>query len=558
MTEGKYLSWCLDQQYLLPPSLRDWLPENHAVYRFLELVNQLDISEITARDRSKDSRGRRSYHPRMMLALLMWSYSQGIYSSRRIEKATYEQIPFRVLTGNQQPHFTVINEFRSRNIEAFCGLFLQVLQLCAGLGMVKLGHIALDGTKVKANASKHKAMSYKRMKKEISRYEREIRRLVARAEGEDQAENGDECPGFTEDKLPEELQRREERLERIKQLKAALETDARRARAAELRERAQGLRQRAASEADETEKKRKLTRAKKNENRADELDDDDEGSAGANDVDDIGDLPEHRVPTTKDGEPTDKAQRNFVDPDSRIMKLNGEFVQGYNSQILVDGEHQVIIAQAVTNQAPDQQHLMPLLNRGKDVFADFTGAFSADAGYIADYNVEYCEANGIDAYISTKRDKHGETEQSSEEQQQHDPQEPTAIQRMAMKMQTPEAKAIYARRKVIPEPVFGQIKEPRGFRRFSLRGLHKVRGEWVLVCLCHNLLKILSLSQRPGRAFLLSNSVLNSLLAPVPSPYAFLDRLIRLLTHSSRDTICTPSFAPHIEFPSAIQCPTGS
>lgn len=558
MAEDKYLSWSIDQQYLLPPSLRDWLPENHAVYRFLELVNQLDISEITARDRSKDSRGRRSYHPRMMLALLMWSYSQGIYSSRRIEKATYEQIPFRVLTGNQQPHFTVINEFRSRNIEAFCDFFLQVLQMCAGLGMVKLGHIALDGTKVKANASKHKAMSYKRMQREISRYEREIRRLVALAEGEDRAEDSEGCPGPTEDELPEELHRREERLERIKQLKAALEADARRAKSADLRERAQGLRQRAASEADETEKKRKLTRAQKNEDRADELDDDDDGQTGANGADDTGDLPEHRVPTTKNGEPSDEAQRNFVDPDSRIMKLNGEYVQGYNSQILVDAEHQVIIAQAVTNQAPDQQHLIPLLDRAKDVLGDFPGAFSADAGYIAEYNVEYCEANGIDAYIATKRDKHGQAEGNAEAEKQQDTPDPAALQRMTTKMQTPEAKAIYARRKVIPEPVFGQIKEPRGFRRFSLRGLRKVRGEWTLVCLCHNILKILSLSQGPGRAFLLSKSVLNSLLASVLRLSAFLGKPRCPLTLSSGETICTPGFGAHFEFPSACQCPTSS
>lgn len=488
MTERNHLAWSVDQQYLLPPSLHDWLPENHAVYRFLELVNQLDISEITSRDLMKDTRGRRSYHPRMMLALLMWSYSQGIYASRRIERATYEQIPFRVLTGNQQPHFTVINRFRNRNLEVFCSLFLQVLLMCAKLGMVKLGHISLDGTKIKANASKRKAMSYKRMKREIARLEREIRELVTRAENEDQVDDDAGCLGPTEDELPEELRRREERLERIKELKAELEDDARRARAEELRERARGLRERAATVSDAVEKKRKLTRAKKNEERARELDDDDEGSAGAG----LSDLPDHRVPSTKDGKPTDQAQRNFVDPDSQIMKLNGEYIQGYNAQIVVDEEHQVIVAQAVTNQAPDQQHLIPMLQRARTVFGDLPTAFSADAGYIAEYNVLYCEAEGIDAYISTKRDKHGAAEPHEEGGQLKNNQDSEAVKRMAAKMQSPQAKAIYARRKVIPEPVFGQIKEPRGFRRFSLRGTQKVRCEWALVCLCHNLLKILT------------------------------------------------------------------
>ena len=525
MPEREYLNWSLDQQYLLPPSLHDWLPENHAVYRFLELVNQLDISEITKRDQEKDPRGRRSYHPRMMLALLMWSYCQGIYSSRRIEKATYEQIPFRVLTGNQQPHFTVINEFRGSNLEAFSGLFLQVLLLCSKLGMVKLGHISLDGTKVKANASKHKAMSHKRMRQEIARYEREIRALVTRAEEEDRQEDDEGCLGPTEDELPDELRRREQRLARIKQLKAELEADARHGRAAELRERAQELRQRAATEDDETEKKRKLTRARRHEEKASNLDDDNDNNDGTGCENDA-DLPQHRVATTKTGEPTDKAQRNFVDPDSRIMKLNGEYVQGYNAQILVDGEHQVIIAQAVTNQAPDQQHLIPMLDRAKAVFGALSGPFSADAGYIADYNVEYCEAEGIDAYISTRRDKHGSNQDGADEHRQQATDQLDPLQRMAEKMRLPEAKKIYARRKVIPEPVFGQIKEPRGFRRFSLRGTRKVRCEWVLVSLCHNLLKILSMQGAIAPANSLSGSRNNSILNHLATILtAFLDRM---------------------------------
>lgn len=513
MLKRKYLNWSLDQQYLLPPSLHEWLPESHAVYRFLELVNELDISCITEGDEGKDPRGRRSYHPRMMLALLMWSYSQGIYSSRRIEKATYEQIPFRVLTGNQQPHFTVINEFRGRHLEAFCELFTQVLLLCANLGMVKLGHISLDGTKIKANASKHKAMSYERMEREIARYEREIRALVAQAEEEDRQEDESGCPGPTEDELPEEIRRREDRLAKIRQLKAELEAEARRGKAAELRERAQALKQRAATEDDDTEKKRKLTRAKKHDERASELDNDSGNSERTGHEGDATDLPEHRVPTTKTGDPHDKAQRNFVDPDSRIMKLNGEYVQGYNAQILVDGEHQIIIAQAVTNQAPDQQHLIPMLDRAQAVFGNLPGSFSADAGYMADYNVQYCEAEGIDAYISTKRDKHGGDDEN--DRQLHQPgcdEQLDPLQRMITKMQSPEAKAIYARRKVIPEPVFGQIKEPRGFRRFSLRGIRKARCEWALISLCHNLLKILSAQQGIAASNTHSDSSISALL----------------------------------------------
>lgn len=528
MREKSYRSWNLDQQLLFPPSLHDWLPEEHLVFQIYDVVQQLDLSEICSDIQGKDHRGTRPYHPRMMLTLLIYAYSSGIYSSRKIEKATYEQIPFRVLTANQHPHFTVINDFRSRHLEALPGLFAQVVLMCRQLGFVKLGHLSLDGTKVKANASKHKAMSYKRMKEEIRKLEAEIRELLSRAESAD-AEDDDEYGADSDGQdIPEELRRRESRLARIKQAREALEMEGRKAKARDLRERAAKLRKAADGEENPTERKRKLTRAANNDHRAEKLEaEDDSADDGSNTGGNSPDLPSHRVPTTPEGVPKDEAQRNFTDPESRIMKRNQEYLQGYNAQAVVDEEHQIIVGQAVTNQPPDQQHLKPMIEIAERILGEKPDVFTADAGYISADNVRYCESAAIDAYISTNRSKHGERVEPDDNPP---PDDLEAVERMAAKTRTTLGLEVYARRKVITEPVFGQIKGARAFPGFSLRGIEKVRGEWTLVCLCHNILKLISAQASGSSNFLPASRLLGLLFrwirrlsepfAPFPSPCA--------------------------------------
>jgi len=470
--------------------MRDWLEEDHLVYRLLDVVGSLDIRSISHSIHAKDARGVRPYNPRMMLALLLYSYMNGIYSSRQIAAATYERIDFRVLTGDQHPFHTVVNEFRLRHLGALPQLFVQVLTLCDRAGLLKLEHVSLDGSKVKANASKHKAMSHGRMESEIERLEGEIQELLTKAKNVDQEE--DELYGKDKDAHPigEELKRRERRLEIIRKAKAELEEEARQAKAEDLRERGERQREAAATETDPTERKRKLTRASRSEEKADRLTGDKGEEAvhdGPDDPDD--DLPSHRVPTTKGGAPTDKAQRNFTDPDSRIMKRDGSYLQGFNCQAVVDEENQLILAEAVTNKAPDQEHLIPMMKRVKGNTGRTPTVLTADTGYMSSENATYCEGEGIDAYIAVGRDKHGQELRRGE---RSGGEECETWATMRAKLATEQGKKLYSRRKVIVEPVFGQIKEPRGFRRFSLRGVFKVRAEWTLVCLCHNLIKLLA------------------------------------------------------------------
>ena len=473
---------------LFPPAMKDALDEGHIVFRIMDVVETLDISCVTDRMEEKEARGTRPYHPRMMLALLMYAYCSGVYSSRKIATATYDVIPFRVLTGDQHPHFTVINEFRLLHLDGFVELFVQVLDLCGRAGLLNLEHVSLDGSKVDANASKHKAMSYGRMQSETERLEGEIRELVTKAEGIDAEEDELYGKGKEAHEISEELKRRKKRLERIAKAKVELEQEARRAREQELRERAERQRKAAVAEPDPTEKKRKQTRARKAEEEADRLaatDDDpdvesDDGGAGS-------DLPSHRVPSTTEGKPKPKAQRNFTDPDSRIMKRGGDYLQGYNCQIVVDEVNQIILAEAVTNQSPDQEHLAPLMERVQRNTGQTPIRLSADTGYMSEENVEYCEANGIDAYIAVGRKRHDKTDE--DDVCQHDSE---VWRAMHEKLTTEDGQAIYARRKVIVEPVFGHAKQARRFRRFSLRGARKVAREWTLVCLCGNLLKLVN------------------------------------------------------------------
>jgi hypothetical protein len=280
--------------------------------------------------------------------------------SRKLARATYEDIAFRVIAGETHPHFTRINAFRKIYHEDFQGIFLQVLKLCQRAGLVKLGHVALDGTKMAANASKHKAMSYKRMQETEKRLEQEIIELLKKAQEIDDAEDERFGIGQVEENIPAELKRREDRLARLKQAKLDLEEEARQARAQELLEQSERARQRSETSEDPVDRKRAATLARRRAEKARKLrqdngGDDDEGTPSFTTDDG---LPKHRPPTTTDGVPTPKAQRNFVDPDSRIMKRGGEYIQGYNAQAAVDEEHQIIVGQAVTNQCPADRHLI--------------------------------------------------------------------------------------------------------------------------------------------------------------------------------------------------------
>jgi transposase len=463
----------------------EWLPEGHLAYFVLELVRELDLSAIEDAIQSKDGRGTRPYSPRMMTALLLYAYCVGVFSSRKVERATYEDVAIRVLASGEHPHFTTVNWFRLEHRDALSGLFVQVLKLCERAGLRTVGHVSLDGSKVQANASKHKAMSYGRMKEDEKRLAAEIEALLFRADETDQREDEQYGREGRADDLPEEFQRRDARLRRIREAKAALEKEAAEARAAQLRELAAAQDKQAEVASDSAERKRAATRAAKSRQQADELsprtdDDDDAGGGGATTT-----LPSHRIPTTPQGEPTDKAQRNFSDPDSRIMVRNGVFLQAYNAQTIVS-ESQVIVAHAVTNQPPDQEHLVPMIERAGHNCGRLPAIVSADSGYWSERNVAYCDANGVDAYIATGR---------------KDPDDPRlgrlpmtraqeARWQMHQKVTSAAGRPIYARRKVIVEPVFGQIKQAMGFRRFSLRGLAKAAAEWGIVCLCHNLLKL--------------------------------------------------------------------
>jgi transposase len=432
------------QSYLLPPSPLEWLPKDHLAFFVVDLVRSMDLRRITAQY-EREERGHPPYHPAMMLSLLVYGYCIGVRSSRQIEKRTHEDVAFRVLAGGAHPDHSRISDFRRRHLDAFAELFVAILRLCEQAGLVKLGHVALDGTKLKASASKHKAMSYDRMKKE----EKRLKQLVAEMLAEAEAVDAEEDARYGKDKrgdeiTDEKLRNPATRMARIRELRAQLEAEAR--------------------------------------ERRKERDDDDEppppGEAP---------LPSHRVPIGKDGAPTPKAQRNFTDGDSRIMKSGGDYVQAYNCQAAVDQAHQIIVGQAVTNQPPDVEHFIPLVEEVAANLGAVPTVATADAGYFSAENVAYATTQGIDVYIPTERWKHGEAPPPI---LGRPPKSMTVKQEMTRKLRTQRGREVYSRRKTIVEPCFGQIKGARGIRDFLLRGLIKVRAEWALITATHNVLKL--------------------------------------------------------------------
>jgi len=517
MANKRYREWMVDQPLLLSPDIRRWLPDDHLVWFVIDLVGQLDLSDIDAQYQRKEGRGTRPFDPKMMMALLMYAYAVGVFSSRKIERASYEDIAFRVLLADNHPDHDTIAAFRRQHLERFQTLFIDVLRTAAKMGLVQFGLLGLDGTKVLANASKHKAMSYERMNEEIARLQKEIAELTARAEQVDTDEDARYGEGSMAD-LPAELKRREDRLARIKAAKEALEKEAACARAEQLRQQAEALEAKANDEAiEQKQRKSAATLAQKRRAAADALDggrSDGEEPAPPTDMPQPASVPEHTIKHRPDGTPDGKSQRNFTDPDSRIMVSGGNYVQSYNAQAMVDSCAQLIVATCVGNQSPDTDYLAPMVQRTVETAHAIRMAVPqdcpmlADTGYWSPENVEASKACGLDPFIAVGRVKHGVPLQApppsapvaSDAVQDGvpppEPPPPTPREQMRQKLQTTEGKQLYAKRKILPEPVFGQIKGARGFRRFFLRGIEKVRAEWDLVCLTHNLLKM----WRSGRA----------------------------------------------------------
>jgi transposase len=479
----QYRPWAPEQPYLLPPSPREWLPENHLAFFVLEIVGELDLSAIEAVIHKKDPRGERPYSPRMMVCLIIYAYCVGIFSSRKMALATYEDVAIRVIAGEAHPFFTSINRFRLEHRKALADLFVQVLKMCGRSGLKTVGHVALDGSKVQANASKHKAMSYGRMKDEEKRLAAEIEAMLRRAEDVDAAEDEEFGADKSGHELPEEMRHRETRLKRIRELKAEIEKEAAEARAAKLRDNAAELRKKINDgTVPSYEQKAAATLAARSETQARKLskrkndDDDDAGGAGAQ-------LSLHSVQHTPDGKPKDKAQRNFTDADSRIMVRNGAFLQAYNAQAAVS-EDQIIVAHGVTNDGTDAEQLAPMLERVRVNCGEPAKIVTADTGYLSQKNVAYCAKSGVDAYIAVRKSDVAKLAQVPATANL------IAAWDMNQKVSSARGKKIYALRKILVEPVFGQIKVAMGFRRFSFRGLLAVANEWAIVCTCHNLLKL--------------------------------------------------------------------
>ena len=430
-----YRTYLPEQELLLPPSLREWLPEDHLVYFVSEVIDQLDLSAIHA-VYEKEKRGQPPYDPRLMTKLLVYGYCTGVFSSRRIQKRLREEIPFKVLAAGNEPDFRTISDFRKIHIGALEKLFEQVLAMALECGAIQLGRVSLDGTKLKANASKHKAMSYGRMKEKQQQLKEEGKQLLAAAEAADEEED---CQFGSQrgDEFPEELQRRESRLARIKEAKKVLEQRARDKAAAE-------------------------------------------GKSAA------------------EAKPEDKDQYNFSDPESRIMKGADGIVQGYNAQAAVEPTLLLIVGQSVTEAANDKQQLVPMVELIEQQSGQRPEAILADNGYCSEQNLEHLESTEqphrrIEGFIATGKQKHGEHRLPA--QRGPLPQDATKVDRMKRKLQTKMGRAVYAARKCVVEPVFGQIKQARGFRQFLLRGKEKVKGEWALLCLTHNVLRLYAAMQ---------------------------------------------------------------
>jgi transposase len=441
-----FRSWDVDQGWLLPPSVHEFVPPDHLAHFVRDTVREaLDLSAI--RDTYTEERGFPPYHPGMMVALLLYGYSRGIYSSRQLARACEERVDVMAVTGLNRPDFRTISDFRKRHLDALSDLFVQVLQLCRVAGLVQFGHVAVDGTKLKANASRHRAMSYGRMKTAEQALAAEVETWLAQANQADAAEDREHGSDRRGDEMPAWMADKQRRLEAIRAAKAALEAEA-----------------------------------------AHPPNPDDESGPGAS----SGMRWQGRALHGEDGGPPDRAQRNFTDPDSRILPTRDGFVQGYNGQIAVDSAHQVILAHRLVTTSADYRALMPLLDSLHAHLGRKPREVSGDAGFATEANLAALKERRIKGYLPPGRARHGEAHAAGRRKLTKMP----LMNAMARTLKRAGHRSRYRLRKQVVEPVFGQIKQARGFRQFLLRGLDQVRAEWAMICTAHNLLKIAHATRR--------------------------------------------------------------
>ena len=443
-----------DTPMFLPPSIQEWLPEQHLARFVVDIVDQLDLSEITSQ--YAGSGGKRAYHPALLVALLFYGYATGVFSSRKLEQATYDSVAVRYITGDEHPDHDTIANFRKRFLSQLQELFKQILELAAELGALRVGTVSLDGSKMQGNASKHKAMSWGYANRLEQQLQGEVEKLLKLAERADQ-EAEREPEEQQELDIPEELERREQRLAAIREAKE------------KITERAQER-----HEAERAEYEEKLERRQERE-----------AATGKK----MGGRP----PKEPEAGPKEKDQVNLTDEESRIIPgANGGFVQGYNAQAMVDHESHLVVGNHVSQAANDKREVEPALNELAEV-EEVLGkpeGLVADAGYHSKENVEKCVEQGIDPYIAGSRERHNQPLEERMKAPTECPEGADAVTAMQHRMQTAEGKAIYGKRKATVETVFGVIKEVLGFRRFHLRGLRGAEGEWTLVCTAWNLKRL--------------------------------------------------------------------
>ena len=449
--EPKFLEVDRETLYLLPPSVQDWLPEGHLARFVVEIVEQLDLRSLKA---SYAGRGSQPYNPAMLLALLFYGYSTGVFSSRKLERSTYDSVAFRFIAANRHPDHDTIATFRKRFLKELSGLFVQILMIARQMNMLKLGSVSLDGSKVKANASKHKALSYEHACKLETQLKSEVVDLLKKAESADKADIPD---GMN---VPEELQRREQRLSGIAAAKVEIER-----RAAE-----RHTREQAAYE------EKVAARAKKAE--------------------ETGKKPKGKQPKPPTAGPSAKDQVNLTDEESRIMPISGGgFEQTYNAQAAVDTESKLIVTAHITQQSNDKLELEPTL-KNLNALPKQLGTVTellADSGYFSETNVNACIGEEITPYIAVDRQSHNRSLWERFKEPPPLPDDADSVTTMKHRLKTKAGKAVYALRKVTSEPVFGIIKAVMGFRGFMLRGKESVSGEWNLTCMAYNIKRMHSL-----------------------------------------------------------------
>ena len=427
--------WKTDEIWLLPPSVADFVPAGHPAHLIRDLVCEaLDLSAILGA--YTEVRGYPPYHPAMMVALLLYAYRSGVYSSRRIAQACEERLDFQAVTALNRPDFRTISEFRRRHLDALAGLFVQVLALCRKAGLAGLDHVSVDGTKIKANASKHKAMSYVRMVQAEAELAREVAEWLARAQAEDAAEDAEHGSTRRGDEPPDWMRDKQARLARIRAAKAELEAEARAAEAA---------RPPPPCHPDGSPKPRP-----------------------------------GRPPQHPPGQPKPQAQRNFTDPESRIMKGRDGFIQAYNAQACVDADKQIIVAHRLTNNGSDQDALLPLLDGVEANTGEMPDEVSADNGFCSETNLQGLIDRTVRGYVAAGRASKPDGGKKGG----------PLVQAMRARLRQGGHQSRYRMRKYTVEPVFGHIKQARGFRQFLLRGIEKVRSEWAMICTAHNLAKL--------------------------------------------------------------------